>query len=65
MERVYRGLGVLAVLALVGVLGVIGKAWYDSRLPDTFSAMDMGVPDYGGGRRPPRISTTAAEVSPR
>jgi FtsP/CotA-like multicopper oxidase with cupredoxin domain len=48
VERVYRGLGVLAVVALVGVLAVVGKAWYDSRLPDTFSAMEMGVPDYGG-----------------
>jgi FtsP/CotA-like multicopper oxidase with cupredoxin domain len=49
VERVYRGLGIVAVLALVAVVGVMGKAWWDSRLPDTFSAMEMGVPDYGGG----------------
>jgi FtsP/CotA-like multicopper oxidase with cupredoxin domain len=49
VERLYRALGVLALVALLAVVGVIGKAWYDSRLPDAFSAMDMGGPDYGGG----------------
>ena len=34
---------------LVGVLVVIAKAWYDSRLPGTYSVMDYGHADYGGG----------------
>jgi FtsP/CotA-like multicopper oxidase with cupredoxin domain len=49
MKHLYRALGPLALVALLVVLGFVGKAWYDSRLPDTFSAMEMGVPDYGGG----------------
>ena len=27
---------------LVAVLGFLGKAWYDSRLPETYSVMDYG-----------------------
>jgi FtsP/CotA-like multicopper oxidase with cupredoxin domain len=49
MKHLYRALGPLALVALLVVAGFVGKAWYDSRLPDTFSAMEMGVPDYGGG----------------
>ena len=40
---------VLVCVALLGVVGVIGKAWYDSRLPGTYSVMDYGTHDYGGG----------------
>ena len=36
---------VVAAIALV----VVGWAWWASILPGTYSAMDMGVPDYGGG----------------
>ena len=36
---------VVAAIALAGV----GWAWWASILPGTYSAMDMGVPDYGGG----------------
>ncbi|GIF76341.1 multicopper oxidase family protein [Asanoa siamensis] len=36
-------------LVLVGTLGYL---WYDSRLPSTYSVMDMGVADYGGGPVP-------------
>jgi FtsP/CotA-like multicopper oxidase with cupredoxin domain len=44
-----RGLtAVVTLLALAGV-GWLGKAWYDSRLPGSFNAMDYGVMDYGGG----------------
>ena len=37
------------VLLLVGVVAVLGKAWWDSRLPGTYSVMDYGTPEYGGG----------------
>lgn len=37
---------------LVGVLVVVAKMWYDSRLPDTYSVMDYGHADYGGGPAP-------------
>jgi FtsP/CotA-like multicopper oxidase with cupredoxin domain len=37
------------VVVLVGVLAVLGKAWWDSRLPGTYSVMDYGTVDYGGG----------------
>jgi FtsP/CotA-like multicopper oxidase with cupredoxin domain len=44
-----RGLTALGVLAFVGLAVWIGKAWYDSRLPASFNAMDYGVMEYGGG----------------
>ncbi len=28
---------------------MIGKMWWDSRLPGTYSVMDYGHADYGGG----------------
>jgi FtsP/CotA-like multicopper oxidase with cupredoxin domain len=37
------------VLAFLGLAAWIGKAWYDSRLPGSFNAMDYGVMEYGGG----------------
>ena len=42
---------VVCVLA-VGALGWIGKAWWDSRLPGTYSVMDYGTLDGGGGPAP-------------
>ena len=39
--------GLAALLALVG-LGWIANAWYDSRLPGSYSAMDFASVDYGG-----------------
>jgi FtsP/CotA-like multicopper oxidase with cupredoxin domain len=44
-----RVLPAAAVLLLVGALAVVGKAWWDSRLPGTYSVMDYGEPDEGGG----------------
>jgi FtsP/CotA-like multicopper oxidase with cupredoxin domain len=38
----------LAFVALAG-LGWVGKSWYDSRLPGSYSAMEFGRVDYGGG----------------
>jgi FtsP/CotA-like multicopper oxidase with cupredoxin domain len=40
--------GALFVLAL----GFVGKSWYDSRLPDTYSVMAYGTHDFGGGPEP-------------
>ena len=44
---------VLGVVLLVGVLGFLAKAWYDSRIPETYSVMSYGSHDYGGGSEPP------------
>jgi FtsP/CotA-like multicopper oxidase with cupredoxin domain len=49
MRLLVRALTILGVVVLLGLAGLIGKAWWDSRLPSSFSAMDMGVLDYGGG----------------
>jgi FtsP/CotA-like multicopper oxidase with cupredoxin domain len=39
----------LAVVATVALLGTLGWFWYDSRVPSTYSVMDMGYADAGGG----------------
>jgi FtsP/CotA-like multicopper oxidase with cupredoxin domain len=44
---------IAAVVVLVGVVAFLGKAWWDSRLPGTYSVMDYGTHDYGGGPVPP------------
>jgi FtsP/CotA-like multicopper oxidase with cupredoxin domain len=44
--RTLIGIGVVAGLALIAW---IGKAWWDSRLPSTYSAMEFGSTEYGGG----------------
>ncbi|HTE72695.1 MAG TPA: multicopper oxidase domain-containing protein, partial [Actinomycetes bacterium] len=31
------------------LLGTVGWFWYSSRVPSTYSVMDMGYADYGGG----------------
>jgi FtsP/CotA-like multicopper oxidase with cupredoxin domain len=41
-------IGLVTVLALVAA-GWLGKSWYDSRLPGTYSALEFGPVDYGGG----------------
>src|SRR5262245_31825694 len=56
--RVSKGLigriaAVGGVVLLVAVLGVLAKAWYDSRIPETYSVMAYGTHDYGGGSEPP------------
>ena len=37
------------VVVLVGLLGFLAKAWYDSRIPGTYSVMSYGTHDFGGG----------------
>jgi FtsP/CotA-like multicopper oxidase with cupredoxin domain len=49
MRLLVRVLTVVGVLALLGVAALVGRAWWDSRLPSSFNAMDMGVVDDGGG----------------
>ena len=44
---------IAAVVVLVAVVAVLGKAWWDSRLPDTYNVMAYGTHDYGGGPEPP------------
>jgi FtsP/CotA-like multicopper oxidase with cupredoxin domain len=39
----------LAVLVGLGGAAWVAKAWFDSRLPDSYSALDYGEVDYGGG----------------
>jgi FtsP/CotA-like multicopper oxidase with cupredoxin domain len=45
-DRVRLIVGLVLTLAIVGPLGWM---WWDSRLPASYSAMDMGEVDYGGG----------------
>jgi FtsP/CotA-like multicopper oxidase with cupredoxin domain len=45
-DRVRLVVGLVLTLAIVGPLGWM---WWDSRLPASYSAMDMGEMDYGGG----------------
>jgi FtsP/CotA-like multicopper oxidase with cupredoxin domain len=39
----------IALVATVAVLGTLGYYWQASLLPDSYSVMDMGYADYGGG----------------
>jgi FtsP/CotA-like multicopper oxidase with cupredoxin domain len=57
MPRVTRRLvgriaAVAGVVLLVGTLAFLAKAWYDSRIPSTYSVMSYGTHDYGGGSEP-------------
>jgi FtsP/CotA-like multicopper oxidase with cupredoxin domain len=47
-----RIVAVAGVVLLLGLVGFIGKAWWDSRLPSTYSVMSFGTHDYGGGDEP-------------
>ncbi len=47
-----RVVPVAAVCLLLAALAIVGKAWWDSRLPGTYSVMDYGTHDYGGGSVP-------------
>ena len=50
MLRLLRGVLLAAAGALVLALaGWIAWLWFDSRLPETYNVMDLGVADYGGG----------------
>ena len=49
---VVRVAGVVGIAVLFGALAVIGKAWWDSRIPGTYSVMSYGTHDFGGGSEP-------------
>ena len=49
---VFRVAAVVGLVVLFGVLAVIGKAWWDSRIPETYSVMSYGTHDFGGGSEP-------------
>ncbi|MGP3964180.1 multicopper oxidase family protein [Nonomuraea sp. 3N208] len=55
MHRISRSGGrvrlAVACAATMAVLGPLIWFWQDSLLPETYSVMDMGFADYGGGRR--------------
>ena len=46
----------LAVLAAVAVVAPLGWMWQGSRLPSTYSVMDMGAVDLGGGAVPVQLA---------
>ena len=48
-DRLRVVVGVVLTLAIVVPLGWM---WWDSRLPSSYSVMDMGEPDWGGGPVP-------------
>ena len=48
-RRLAALLGVAATIVIVAPLGWL---WQHSLVPDTYSVMDMGYPDYGGGAAP-------------
>ena len=43
---------IAGVVVLVSLLAVVAKAWWDSRLPGTYSVMSYGTHEYGGGPEP-------------
>jgi FtsP/CotA-like multicopper oxidase with cupredoxin domain len=52
-QLVGRIAAIAGVVVLVGILALIGKAWWDSRIPATYSVMSYGTHEYGGGPEPP------------
>jgi len=56
-----RVLVAIPTIALLIGLGWIGKLWYDSRLPGTYSVMDYGTHEYGGGNVPPGHGSAHAQ----
>ena len=40
---------VIAIIATAAIVLPLGWMWWSSRLPSSYSAVDMGRPDYGGG----------------
>jgi FtsP/CotA-like multicopper oxidase with cupredoxin domain len=47
-----RTLGLAAGVLVLAFAALVANMWWDSRLPSTYSAMEMGVPDFGGGPVP-------------
>jgi FtsP/CotA-like multicopper oxidase with cupredoxin domain len=49
---VLRIAAIAATAVVVAIVSFIGKSWWDSRLPDTYSVMSYGTHDFGGGSEP-------------
>jgi hypothetical protein len=49
----------VAVVVTVGILAASGWYWSRSLTPATYSAMEMGYPDFGGGRVDTQHATQA------
>src|SRR5262245_57876409 len=43
---------ILACVATIAIVGPLAWFWWTSLVPDEYSVMDMGYPDYGGGPAP-------------
>jgi FtsP/CotA-like multicopper oxidase with cupredoxin domain len=61
---VIRVAAVIGLAVLFGVLAVIAKAWWDSRIPETYSVMSYGTHDFGGGSEPTSHSGHADGAGP-
>jgi FtsP/CotA-like multicopper oxidase with cupredoxin domain len=44
---------ITAAVVLAAAVAFLGKAWWDSRLPETYNVMSYGTHEYGGGPVPP------------
>jgi len=53
----------IAVVAAIGVLAPLGYLWQNSRMPGSYSIMDMGYVDYGGGTRSPHHADHGRSVA--
>jgi FtsP/CotA-like multicopper oxidase with cupredoxin domain len=55
MSKAFLGriVAMTGVVLLVAFLALVGKAWWDSRIPGTYSVMSYGTHEYGGGAVPP------------
>ena len=67
-QLVGRITAIVGVVLLVALLAVVGKAWWDSRIPGTYSVMSYGTHEYGGGSVPPNheghsgVGTSVADL---
>ena len=51
-RQLLRVLGLAGGVLVVAFAVLVANMWWDSRLPSTYSAMEMGHPDFGGGPVP-------------
>ena len=51
-RNLLRILGAAAGVLVLAFGVLVANMWWDSRLPATYSAMEMGAPDFGGGSVP-------------
>jgi FtsP/CotA-like multicopper oxidase with cupredoxin domain len=63
VRHLWRTLGAVGAVLVLALAAWIGHLWWDSRLPDTYDAMDMGAPDYGGGPAGPHLHAGGTSVA--